>query len=137
MALTSLPLHGMQFVHKALELTSALSLDIFEMQPCTTLYFLLGPSALRPVEIYALSCSATAHVAAEPDDRCAEVARDISRKVLRSLIINTAAVPEGKASAGKIPTLHIQYHPYLHLVGMHVPLAQVFLSPSCACMRIS
>ncbi|EIE19367.1 hypothetical protein COCSUDRAFT_58657 [Coccomyxa subellipsoidea C-169] len=90
----------MLFVHKALELTSALSLDIFEMQPCTTLYFLLGPSALRPVEIYALSCSATAHVAAEPDDRCAEVARDISRKVLRSLIINTAAVPEGKASAG-------------------------------------
>ena len=92
----------MQFVHKALELTSALSLDIFEMQPSTTLYFLLGPSALRPTEIYALSCGATAHAATEPDDRPAEVARDISRKVLRSLIINTAAVPEGKASVGAL-----------------------------------
>lgn len=90
----------MQFVHKALELTSALSLDIFQMQPCTTVYFLLGPSALRPMEVYALSCSTTAHAADESDDQSADVAREISRKVLRSLIMNTAAVPEGKASAG-------------------------------------
>lgn len=32
---------------------SALSLDTFEIQPWTLLYFLLGPSALRPVEIHA------------------------------------------------------------------------------------
>lgn len=90
----------MQFVNKVMELTSALSSIIFEMQPCTKLYFVLGPSPLRPLEIYVLSCSAIAHAATEADDRAVAVARDVSRKVLRSLIINTAAVPEGNVSTG-------------------------------------
>ncbi|CAL8468353.1 g7893 [Coccomyxa elongata] len=90
----------LKFVDKVTELTSALSFNIFEMQPCTNLYFVLGPSPLRPLETYVLSCSAIAHAVAEADDRATAVARDVSRKVLRSLIINTAAVPEGNVSTG-------------------------------------
>lgn len=95
-----IPLACVQFVDKVTELTSALSFNIFEMQPYTNLYFVLGPSPLRPLETYVLSCSATAHAVAEADDRATAVARDVSRKVLRSLIMNTAAVPEGNVSTG-------------------------------------
>ena len=67
--------------------------------------FLFGPSPLRPVEVYSLSCE-TAQL---PDDGGSaiseradeEVARDMSRRVLRSLIMHTAGGPEGKAASGK------------------------------------
>lgn len=93
-----------------MELTAALSLAIFNSQESTQVYFVLGPSPLRPMETYSLACSAVTDVVAESDARSYARTNDISRKVLRSLITNTASAPEGKASSGiSIPVLCLVY----------------------------
>lgn len=91
----------MQFIGGVEAITAAL--DTAVMQPSRRILFLLGPSPLRPLETYSLSwpAVAAAHGAAVGEHAEQEAARDASRRVLRSLIIQTAAEKEGKASAGE------------------------------------
>jgi hypothetical protein len=80
---------------------SALSAAV--MQHSRRILFLLGPSPLRPLEAYSLSWPTATPLAddAAMVEHAEQAARDASRRVLRSLIIHTAAEQEGKASAGK------------------------------------
>ena len=93
----------MQFVDKVEDVLAALTPALAALHNPLCMLFLFGPSPLRPVEVYSLSCETVqllddgGSAAAERADRAA---RDMSRRVLRSLIMHTAGGPEGKAASG-------------------------------------
>lgn len=143
---------AVQFVGQAEQLTSLLSPSLFEMQQQTALLFMLGPSPLRPFEVYCMSCSACMEAAAELSDQGQARAQQTTKRVLRSMIMNTAAYPEGRASAGRPQGLNaqppcficklsciclcMQWHAVSKIYDMHerVPRpVQVQQSSSCSC----
>lgn len=99
---------AVQFVGQAEQLISLLSPSLFEMQQQTALLFMLGPSPLRPFEVYCMSCSACMEAAAELSDQGQARAQQTAKRVLRSMIMNTAAYPEGRASVGRPLGLNAQ-----------------------------
>lgn len=85
-------------------MAAAVTPDIFMPGSRMRILFLLGPSPLRPLEAYVLACTPGPSPGHEDvPDQAEQAALDAARRVLRSLIINTASAPEGKASAGANP----------------------------------
>ena len=84
--------------------------QLFTACPDTELAFLLGPSPMRALEAYSMTCSKCR--AADGDGSGSQQeqtnhAAAASRAVLRKLILATAAGPEGPASRGKQLSLWI------------------------------
>ena len=94
---------AVQFVGKVEDVLAALTPALTALHNPLSMLFLFGPSPLRPVEVYSLSCETVPLSdggASEAAERADQVARDMSRRVLRSLIMHTAGGPEGKAASG-------------------------------------
>ena len=93
----------MQFIGKVEDIVTALTPALLALHNPMCMLFLFGPSPLRPVEVYSLSCETVEHMddPASADEQADQVARDMSRRVLRSLIVQTAGGPEGKAASGE------------------------------------
>ena len=81
--------------------------QLFTACPDTELAFLLGPSPMRALEAYSMTCSAADGDGSGPQQEQTNHAAAASRAVLRKLILATAAGPEGPASRGKQLSLWI------------------------------
>jgi hypothetical protein len=82
----------------------ALTPQLFSACPDTEVVFLLGPSPMRAVEAYSMTCSKYSASNGEgPGSQPEQThhAAAASRAVLRKLILATAAGPEGPASRGE------------------------------------
>ena len=107
----------MQFVGAAENLLSSISPELFASSHGTEIVFLLGPSPMRALEVYSMTCS-TSCSASENDENDSQQApgsymATVSRTVLRKLILATAAGTEGPASKGNTM---LTRHPMMMLV---------------------
>ena len=78
--------------------------QLFTACPDTELAFLLGPSPMRAVEAYSMTCSKCSAADGDGSGSQQELTKHAaaaSRAVLRKLILATAAGPEGPASRGE------------------------------------
>jgi len=107
----------MQFVGAAEKLLSSISPELFASSHSTDIVFLLGPSPMRALEVYSMTCS-TSHSASENDENDSQqdpgsYTATASRTVLRKLILSTAAGTEGPASKGNTM---LTCHPMMKIV---------------------
>lgn len=88
--------------------------QLFTACPDTELAFLLGPSPMRAVEVYSMTCKCSAADGGGSGSHQEQTnhAAAASRAVLRKLILATAAGPEGPASRGKQLSLWVP--PYMN-----------------------
>ncbi|KAK9830122.1 hypothetical protein WJX72_009890 [[Myrmecia] bisecta] len=96
-----------KLVDSASALLDLLTEDLFRLQQPAHLLLIFGQSPVRPMEIYELRMSASTPAPEGKGDwseaACQQrekVANDLTRKVLRALVMRTPDIPEGRASAG-------------------------------------
>lgn len=142
-------------MQSANSLLDNISLELFTKQP-THLLLAFGPTASRPSEVYSLAFPAVGKMlfrAAKcccwqlpasmmsimdlvPSEHCSMAASqkamdDVARRLIRTLVMNTQDMPEGKASAGScLPSL-LHCHTFsasvcevckMHMIGPSVSL---------------
>lgn len=86
----------LKFMQSANSLLDKISSDLFKKQP-THLLLAFGPTASRPSEVYSLAFPAVEHCSMAAPQKAMD---DVARRLIRTLVMNTQDMPEGKASAG-------------------------------------
>ncbi|KAL0028173.1 hypothetical protein WJX77_012193 [Trebouxia sp. C0004] len=86
----------LKFMQTANSLLDNISADLFTKQP-THLLLAFGPTASRPSEVYSLAFPAVEHCLMAAPQKAMD---DVARRLIRTLVMSTQDMPDGKASAG-------------------------------------
>ncbi|KAL3146524.1 hypothetical protein ABBQ32_000770 [Trebouxia sp. C0010 RCD-2024] len=93
----------MKFMHSAKVLLDSIAPQLFTAQQPMHVFIVFGSTASRPSELYSLAFPATDQQLGATPQKAMD---DLARRTIRTLVMNTQDMPEGKASAGSQDNLH-------------------------------